>query len=146
MKSLTLAVGALAVVAGSLGGIRAYATSSGSPPPTPVTTVAHPMRPQPVRPGVVLRWAPCRAPAVREGRACVTHVTRVVTVPAPVVARPTTASAPRPHSAPPRPHATAPSPEPSDDPPASGEPGDDGDNGGDHGDDGGHDDGGGDDG
>lgn len=140
MKLFAVLLGALALIAGFTGGMRAYSASSDA---TPVSAsrvaVHHYPSAQVVRPGPVLRWAPCRKPAVREGKACVTHVTHTIVTAPPVVAAPP--AAPATTGAQPRPHATD-SPEPTQTPPA-----DDGgdDHGDDHGDDGGGDDGGGDD-
>jgi hypothetical protein len=128
MKLSALAIGAVAAAAGVVGGLSAYANASGDAPapPAPVS-MHHPVRPQPVRPGVILKWAPCQKPAVREGRACVTHVTRTVVLPAPAVpAAPAPAPAPVPHHAPP-PH-EKPTHEPADPPGDDSEPGDDGGN------------------
>lgn len=131
MKLFAVLVAALALLAGLAGGMRAY--SAGTPAQAaaaPVSAPHHP-RAQVVRPGPTFRWAPCAKPAVREGRACVTHVTHTVTIPAPVVVAPPTQAV----AAPPRvrhtPHPTAPAPAPQQD------------DGGHHGDDGGHHDGGG---
>lgn len=142
MKLSALAIGVVAAAAGVVGGVSAYASSSGHvpAPPAPVS-LHHPVRPQPVRPGVILKWARCQKPAVRQGRACVTHVTRTVVLPAPAqAAPPAPPTAPVAHSTPP-PHEkpTHPTNPPSDNP----EPGDD--HGDDHGDDNGGDDGPGDD-
>src|SRR5690349_24746008 len=92
MKTFAVLLGALALLAGFTGGMRAYSVSATTPPAPKLAVVRHHPPAQPVRPGVVVRWAPCRKPAVREGRACVTHVTRTVTVPAPVVAAPAQAA------------------------------------------------------
>lgn len=89
MKLFALLLGALAFVAGVAGGLQAYTASATTAPTTSAVTVPrHHPSPQVVRPGVVVKWAPCRPPAVRQGRACVTHVTRTVTVPAPVTTVP----------------------------------------------------------
>ncbi len=141
MKLSALAIGVVAAAAGVVGGVSAYASSTGHvpAPPAPVS-MHHPVRPQPVRPGVILKWAPCQKPAVRQGRACVTHVTRTVVLPAPAQAAP---------PAPPRrwrtpPHLlTQPTHDPAD--PPSDDPGPGDDHGDDHGDDDGGDDGPGDD-
>jgi len=131
MKVFSVLLGALALVAGLAGGMRAYSASAG-PTSGPVTVAKAPSYPpaQVVRPGVVVRWAPCKAPAVRQGRACVTRVVHTVVLPAPAPS-----TAPR-SPAPQRRPAPAPST-------TTAEPGDDGghhqDGPGDHGgDDGGH--------
>jgi hypothetical protein len=88
MKTFAVLLGALALLAGFTGGMRAYSVSAATPPAPKLAVAKHHPHAQPVRPRVVVRWAPCRKPAVREGRACVTHVTRTVTVAAPAVAAP----------------------------------------------------------
>src|SRR4029077_4849212 len=122
MKLFAVVLGALALLAGFTGGLRAYSVSSATPPGPPLMVAKHHPAAQAVRPGVRLRWAPCRKPAVREGRACVTHVPRTVTLPPPVVtvapaAAPAAAPAPAPPAPPPRvrPRA-APHAEPADGP------------------------------
>ena len=102
MKLFAVLLGALALVAGFTGGMRAYSASSHAGPPVPAAHVqVHHYPPaQVVRPGPVLKWAPCVKPAVRVGRACVTQVTRTVTI------------APPPTSAPPAPAATTTTPAP----------------------------------
>jgi len=83
MKLFAALLGALALFAGFAGGVRAYSLSADAgPPPVRPVSVPHYPEAQPVRPGIVFRWAPCRAPAHREGKACVTHVTRTVALPA----------------------------------------------------------------
>jgi hypothetical protein len=104
MKLFAALLGALALFAGFTGGLRAYSVSAATPPRAPLAVAKHHPAPQVVRPGVTVRWAPCRKPAVREGRACVTHVTRTIALPPPVVAAPAAAPVSRParvaHSAP----------------------------------------------
>lgn len=131
MKVFSILLGALALVAGIAGGVHAYSASAG-PAPAPVAAAPSYPPAQVVRPGIVLRWAPCRPPAVRQGRACVTHVVHTVVLPAPVQP-----AAPASSAAAPRPHATA-APTAA---PSTSEPGDDGGHH-EHGDDGGHDGGG----
>lgn len=95
MKLFAAVLGALALLAGFTGGLRAYSVSAATPPGPALAVAKHHPPAQAVRPGVSLRWAPCRKPAVREGKACVTHVTRTVTLPAPpVVAAPAAPAAP----------------------------------------------------
>src|SRR3954452_4683295 len=91
MKLFAVLLGALALVAGFTGGLRAYSASSHAGPPVPTAQVrVHHYPPaQVVRPGPVVKWASCVKPAVRVGRACVTHVTRTVTV-APPASAPST--------------------------------------------------------
>ena len=90
MKLFAILLGALALLAGVAGGMQAYTASATTAPATSSVAVPHHHpSPQVVRPGVVVKWAPCRPPAVRQGHACVTHVTRTVSGPAP----PVTASA-----------------------------------------------------
>jgi hypothetical protein len=97
MKLFAVLLGALALVAGFTGGLRAYSSSAHAGPPVPTARVSVPHYPkaQVVRPGPVVRWAPCAKPAVRVGKACVTTVTRTVTLPAPAAtgAAPSTAPA-----------------------------------------------------
>ncbi len=95
MKLFAILLGALALVAGFSGGMRAYSVSAdaGPAPVRPVSAPHHPQA-QPVRPGIVFRYAPCRPPAHRQGKACVTHVTRTVTLPVPAVAAPPAAAVP----------------------------------------------------
>ena len=95
MKLFAVLLGALALVAGFTGGMRAYSTSAHAGPPVPAAHIAarHYPPAQVVRPGPVVKWAPCVKPAVRVGRACVTHVTRTVTLPAPTVTAPAAAQA-----------------------------------------------------
>src|SRR5690349_8971420 len=91
MKLFATLLGALALLAGFAGGRGAYSVAADAGP-APAGPVAAPHLPQAqkIRPGIVFRWAPCRPPAHREGKACVTHVTRTVTLPAPPpVAAPT---------------------------------------------------------
>ncbi len=90
MKLFAVLLGALALAAGFTGGLRAYSTSAHAGPPVPTAQVAAPHYPraQVVRPGPVVRWAPCVKPAVRVGKACVTTVTHTVTLPAPAVTQP----------------------------------------------------------
>jgi len=113
MKLFAVLLGALALIAGFTGGMRAYSASSDATPVSaPKVAVPHYPPAQVVRPGPVLKWAPCRKPAVREGKACVTHVTRTVALPPPPTSAPpatpattTAVRAPRPTQGPS--HATA---------------------------------------
>ena len=93
MKLFAVLLGALALVAGFTGGMRAYSTPAGPPVPAAHIAARHYPPAQVVRPGPVVKWAPCVKPAVRVGRACVTHVTRTVTLPAPTVTGPAAAQA-----------------------------------------------------
>jgi hypothetical protein len=87
MKLFAVVLGALALLAGFAGGVRAYSVSADAgPPPVRPISMPHYPKAQPVRPGIVFRWAPCRPPAHREGKACVTHVTRTVALPQPAAA------------------------------------------------------------
>ena len=90
MKLFAVLLGALALLAGFTGGLRAYSTSANAGPTVPAAQIeVHHYPPaQVVRPGPVVKWAPCTKPAVRVGKACVTHVTHTVTLPAPAVAAP----------------------------------------------------------
>jgi hypothetical protein len=94
MKLFAVLLGALALVAGFTGGLRAYSTSANAGPPVPAAHIAvhHYPPAQVVRPGPVVKWAPCVKPAVRVGKACVTHVTHTVALPAPVVSAPPTST------------------------------------------------------
>jgi hypothetical protein len=85
MKLFAALLGALALVAGVVGGTQAYLAAAATPPVAPHVVVSDRTPVQGARPGVVVRWAPCHAPAVRHGKVCVRHVTRTVTVPAPAV-------------------------------------------------------------
>jgi hypothetical protein len=88
MKLFALVVAALALVAGFAGGLRAYsAAAPAAAAPVQVSAPHHP-KAMPVKPGPTFRWAPCQKPAVRQGKACVTTVTRTVTIAPPVVAAP----------------------------------------------------------
>jgi len=95
MKLFAVLLGALALVAGFTGGLRAYSTSaSAGPAPAAQVEVHHHPPAQVVRRGPIVQWAPCVKPAVRVGKACVTQVTRTVALPTPVVAAaPTSAPA-----------------------------------------------------
>jgi len=118
MKLFAVLLGALALVAGFTGGLRAYSASEhhGPPIPTAQVSVRHHPPAQVVRPGPVVKWAPCVKPAVRVGRACVTHVIHTVALPAPAATTtaPTTTStsptvrAPRPSQSPTRHPTSAP--------------------------------------
>jgi hypothetical protein len=104
MKLFALVVAALALLAGFAGGLRAYSAAAPAPAaPVQVSAPHHP-KAMPVKPGPTFRWAPCQKPAVRQGRACVTTVTRTVTLPAPVTVAPAPvrAAAPAVHAAPTR--------------------------------------------
>ncbi len=88
MKLFASLLAALALLAGFAGGMRAYSASADATSASAQRVTPHLPKAQPVRPGVVFRYAPCRKPAVREGKACVTHVTRTVALPAPAAAAP----------------------------------------------------------
>ena len=137
MKLFAVILGAFALVAGVTGGLRAYSSSASAGPPveTAHATVHHYPPAQVVRPGVVLKWAPCRKPAVREGRACVTHVTHTVALPPPAVVSAPPVAAPTTTTADPQQDATT-HPTQTPQAPQSAPPGDD------HGDESGGDDGG----
>src|SRR6478672_72758 len=94
MKLFAVLLGALALVAGFTGGLRAYSTSAHAGPPVPTArvTVPHYPKAQVVRPGPVVRWAPCTAPAKLVGKTCVTTVTHTVALPAPATAAPSSAA------------------------------------------------------
>jgi hypothetical protein len=94
MKPFALVVAALALLAGFAGGLRAYSVAApAQAAPAAVSgsaTAPHYPKAMPVKPGATFRWAPCQKPAVREGRACVTQVTRTVTLPPSVITAPPT--------------------------------------------------------
>ena len=93
MKLFAVVLTALALLAGFTGGFTAFSASSSDPVQAHVAMPHHPKPPR-VRPMVC--WAPCRKPAVLEGRACVTHVVHTVTLASPVAPAappPTAASA-----------------------------------------------------
>jgi hypothetical protein len=109
MKLFAVLLAALALLAGFAGGLRAYSVAAAAQPAPARIAVPHHPKAVPVRPGATVRWAPCQKPAVRKGRACVTEVTRTVTLPPPVVtaprvpvgvATPARAAPPRRHSSP----------------------------------------------
>jgi hypothetical protein len=136
MKLFAVILAALALLAGFAGGLRAYSVAAPAQAAPVRISVPHHPKAMPVRPGVTVRWAPCRKPAVRKGRACVTEVTRTVALPPPVVtAQPVpVARAARPHAAPPTRH-----PSPTARSTSTHDGGHDGGhNGGEHHDDGGH--------
>lgn len=116
MKLFALVVAALALAAGFAGGLRAYSVAApASAAPVQVSAPHYP-KAMPVKPGATFRWAPCQKPAVRHGRACVTTVTRTVTLPppaaAPTSAAPVQVAVPA-HAAPTRhPQATQPTSQP----------------------------------
>lgn len=116
MKLFAVLLGALALVAGFTGGLRAYSTSAHSGPPVPTArvTVPHYPKAQVVRPGPVVRWAPCTAPAKLVGKTCVTTVTHTVALPAPATAAPSSAAPAAAPAAPAvrRPHTQTASPRP----------------------------------
>jgi hypothetical protein len=112
MKLFAVLLGAIALLAGLTGGLRAYSVSATTPPGPRLAVVPHQPVAQAVRPGVTFRWAPCRKPAVRRGKTCVTVVTRTVTLPPPVVTAPA-APAAAPQALPARvAHSSAPHAEP----------------------------------
>jgi hypothetical protein len=128
MKAFAVLVAALALLAGFAGGMRAYSVAAPTPAAVKPTAAPHYPRAMAVRPGPTFKWAPCQKPAVRHGRACVTTVTRTVTIAPPVVTAP---PAPVPVAAPVRTAPTRhPSPAPAPQPTAAPTHHDDG--GGDH--------------
>jgi hypothetical protein len=95
MKLFAVLVAALALLGGFAGALRAYSAAAPAHAAPARASVPHYPKAMPVKPGATFRWAPCQKPAVRKGRACVTEVTRTVTVPAslaPAVAVRATAS------------------------------------------------------
>lgn len=92
MKLRSVAIVSSGLLIGVVGAGVAYELSAVDPG-TATSSPAFPAADATGKPRV--RWAPCKPPAVREGRACVTEVARTVTVPAAVgTARPVGATAP----------------------------------------------------
>ncbi len=87
MKKFSVVVSATAIAAGLAGGAVAFQAVSSAPETVAVarTTDNLPPAPQVKRPGVKFRFAPCKAPATRVGKACVIDVVQTVVVAAPVV-------------------------------------------------------------
>lgn len=116
MKLFALVVAALALLAGFAGGLRAYSVAAPAPAAPVQVSAPHYPKAMPVKPGPTFRWAPCQKPAVRQGRACVTTVTRTVALPPPPAAAPPApvqAAVPVAHAAPTRhPHPTQPTAQP----------------------------------
>jgi hypothetical protein len=88
MKLFALVVAALALVAGFAGGLRAYSAAAPTAPAPVQAAAPHYPKAMSVKPGPTFKWAPCQKPAVRKGKACVTTVTRTVTIAPPVAAAP----------------------------------------------------------
>lgn len=86
MKLFAVLVATLALLAGFAGGMRAYSVAAPAQAAPVSAPAPHHPKAQPVRPGPTFKWAPCKKPAVLEGRTCVTHVVHTVTIPAPAVA------------------------------------------------------------
>ena len=84
MKSFSVVVSATAIVAGVGGGAVAFQAMSSTPETAAVakTTTHQAPAPQVTRPGVTFRFAPCKAPAKRVGKACVVDVVQTVVLPA----------------------------------------------------------------
>lgn len=95
-NSAIVALAALAVgVGGGSAAFRLASTAGAATPPATVSVVkqpakaAHRQAPQQVVRGPRFAWAPCKPPAVRHGKVCVTQVVRTVVLPAaPVAAAP----------------------------------------------------------
>jgi hypothetical protein len=105
MKLFAVLLATLALAAGFTGGLRAYSAAAPTAPAPAPAAAPHYPKAMPVKPGPAFKWAPCVKPAVRQGKACVTTVTRTVTLPAPVVtapAAPVQVAAPPAHAAPTR--------------------------------------------
>ncbi|WP_296602470.1 hypothetical protein [Nocardioides sp.] len=93
MKTIPALVLAAVVSIGLLGGVAAYQLASGpaGPSPSPSAAAVAPVEaaaPRTHSPRPKVRWAPCKPPAVRHGKACVTEQVRTVVVPAPAPAAP----------------------------------------------------------
>ena len=88
MKTTTSLIAAVAAVLGIGGAATAYQLAA-TPTPTvqPVSQTVTDDSDGPVAPEIEeathFRWAPCKAPAVQQGDACVTQVVNTVVVPAP---------------------------------------------------------------
>jgi gamma-glutamyl:cysteine ligase YbdK (ATP-grasp superfamily) len=84
MNKFTAALSALALLAGIGGGVVAFqsAMSSASSPAPAGTTVTQPPPARAAQTRVHVRWAPCKAPAKRHGRACVIDLVHTIVVPA----------------------------------------------------------------
>lgn len=88
MKTIPALVLAAVVSVGLLGGVVAYQLASGPAGPSPSASAApvapvEAAAPRTRQPKPKVRWAPCKPPAVRQGKACVTEQVRTVVVPAP---------------------------------------------------------------
>ncbi len=86
MKTIPALVLAAVLAVGLLGGLVAYQVASGPTGPDPSAAAATTTTPAAVRthrPRPKVRWAPCKPPALRQGKACVTEEVRTVVVPAP---------------------------------------------------------------
>jgi hypothetical protein len=86
MKTTKSLIAAAAVVLGLGGGAAAYQlASTGESTVQPVSQTVSEDSEGPAAPsisgGTHFRWAPCKAPAVREGKVCVTHVVHAVVLP-----------------------------------------------------------------
>ena len=78
MRKFSVAVAVSSVAVGVGGGAVAYrSVADGLPIPVSHTTAATPAPPTAGK-QTVLRWAPCKPPAKRDGRACVIDVVRTV--------------------------------------------------------------------
>ncbi len=99
MKTLPALVLAAVVAAGLMGGVAAYRVASEPAPAAPAASAAVPTASTApaarAHRRTVVRWAPCKPPAVRQGKACVTEEVRTVVVPAPAPAPPAAAPAVR---------------------------------------------------
>lgn len=99
MKTLRALVLAAVVAVGLMGGVAAYRVASERTPAAPATSAAVPIASTApaarAHRRTVVRWAPCKPPAVRQGKACVTEEVRTVVVPAPTPAPPAAAPAVR---------------------------------------------------
>jgi hypothetical protein len=87
MKTLPALLLAAVVAVGLMGGVAAYRVASEPAPAAPAASAAVPTASTApaarAHRRTVVRWAPCKPPAVRQGKACVTEEVRTVVVPAP---------------------------------------------------------------
>lgn len=104
MKTLPALVIAAVVAVGLLAGVTTYQVASGSAGPgSPAASPTEPAVTAPAartqqKPRTRVRWAPCKPPAVRQGKVCVTEEVRTVVVPAPAAAPAPAPAAPVSHT------------------------------------------------
>lgn len=95
MRPITALLTATVLAVGLGGGAAAYRMASVPAETTRAAAVTVPRAepapaatPAPIRKATRFRWAPCKPPAVRQGRACVTEVVRTVVLAAPAAPAP----------------------------------------------------------